>query len=454
MASRPVNSTEYSTMLTNLFNCVPYPVFCKDRQHRFVSLNDIECEYLGYSRDEMIGKSDSDFFPQEQCEVFWSVDDDVLNSAQIITNDEVITDSFGVVHQLRTKKGRISMPDGEELLVGISYVLDDASLVPQTEDDDQIFNAGTLSSIESLSQTWSRAKKSDSDYLRFKTSEITKLFLHDQEFLREFLSHIPFNAYYVDHSSNIVCANKQLQSLVNIEERVSCEALLRHSETRDLFRFIGGKRQYQENDSPETIIEKLIIENHEHVICLSQLPVIGITGRLHGVLNIFDLLKLDVEKGVNFEFYRKSSLFNRYETVVCQVRDCLHNSASTVFKLATQDTANLEIRSIEQLADITRISSEYAQKLDKLLAKRGISLKEWQVLNIVINFVYPTPSIIGKKLGVSNSAVSKMLDVMETKGLIERRRSRQEDRRKIRLWYTEAGYLAWLYGNKMTDHSM
>ena len=105
------NDAVLSSVLTNLFNTIPFPIFCKDQNHKFVALNDIECEYLGYSRQEMLGKSDLDFFPQKECDVFWAVDDEVLQSGQIISNDEVVTDAFGIVRRLCTKKGRIYTPE-------------------------------------------------------------------------------------------------------------------------------------------------------------------------------------------------------------------------------------------------------------------------------------------------------------------------------------------------------
>ena len=117
------------------------------------------------------------------------------------------------------------------------------------------------------------------------------------------------------------------------------------------------------------------------------------------------------------------------------------------------NTDEFKIKSIDQLQSISRASDEIWNKLDGLLKNKGVTLKEWQALNVIISFIYPTPTIVSQQLGVANSATSKLLDMLQTKGLIERR-YRQEDRRKIRLWYTEKGQQLWLYGKQMSERLM
>ena len=46
------------------------PIFVKDELHRWVLFNESFCQYLGYTREQLLGKSDPDFFPQDQATVF------------------------------------------------------------------------------------------------------------------------------------------------------------------------------------------------------------------------------------------------------------------------------------------------------------------------------------------------------------------------------------------------
>jgi len=71
------NSRAY---LDNILNAVANPIFVKDSEHRFVMLNDAMCEIIGKSRDILLGKSDYDFFPKEQADVFWAKDEEVFKS--------------------------------------------------------------------------------------------------------------------------------------------------------------------------------------------------------------------------------------------------------------------------------------------------------------------------------------------------------------------------------------
>ncbi|PHM11306.1 PAS domain-containing protein [Nostoc sp. 'Peltigera malacea cyanobiont' DB3992] len=50
--------------LHQIINGISDPIFVKDRQHRWVLLNDRYCDFVGHSREELIGKSDYNFFPQ------------------------------------------------------------------------------------------------------------------------------------------------------------------------------------------------------------------------------------------------------------------------------------------------------------------------------------------------------------------------------------------------------
>ena len=443
-----------SNALTNIFNSIPYPVFCKDRQHRFVSLNDTVCECLGYSREQMIGKSDLDFFPKNECEVFWALDDEVLRSGEVSTIEEVITDAYGIVRHLRTKKGRLRMPNGDNLLVGISFVLDDDALTIDASEEDKIFNAETLKSIEQLTQASLSSRLNDpatESYLSsLKVSKIPELFLHDKEFLQEFIDRIPYYACYMNHAANIVCCNSRLKKFAKVDNELEAMSNYASHDFKELCTFLVHDKQYANGGN---FCKSICVQDVEYLLCADFIPIVGSTGRMHGRLAVFDLQELEEEKGINLDYYKNSSMYSKFENTLAKLKSCIYESASSVLEFADQNCSEVKIKSFDQLQNISRASNELSHKLDKLLKQRGISLKEWQVLNIVVGFVYPTPSIVSQQLGVANSATSKLLDMLETKGMVERR-YRQQDRRKIRLWYTEKGHLTWLYGKKMGDSLM
>jgi two-component system, NtrC family, sensor kinase len=69
-----------AVFLLKILNGISDSVFVKDRQHRWVFLNDTACTLTGYSREELIGKSDYDFFPKTEADVFWENDELVFST--------------------------------------------------------------------------------------------------------------------------------------------------------------------------------------------------------------------------------------------------------------------------------------------------------------------------------------------------------------------------------------
>ncbi len=106
--------------IVNVVNTIGDPVFVKDEQHRMVLVNDAECALTGCSREELIGKSDPDFFPPEQAAVFWEMDDWVLKTGNDNVNEETITDAgTGELRTIVTRKTLYVDPSGRRFIVGV-----------------------------------------------------------------------------------------------------------------------------------------------------------------------------------------------------------------------------------------------------------------------------------------------------------------------------------------------
>lgn len=81
--------------LEKIINYIGDPIFVKDSQHRLILVNDAECALAGRTREDLLGKTDYDFFPKEQVDVFWQKDDEVLETGKENINEEEITDAHG-----------------------------------------------------------------------------------------------------------------------------------------------------------------------------------------------------------------------------------------------------------------------------------------------------------------------------------------------------------------------
>lgn len=110
---------ESKEFLSSLLNAIPEPVFVKDEKHKWIMLNDEACDMWGYSREEIIGKSDHDIFPKEQADVFWEKDDQVFRDGGTLVNEEKITRWDGEIRTISTVK-TLCVDDvtGEKFLIG------------------------------------------------------------------------------------------------------------------------------------------------------------------------------------------------------------------------------------------------------------------------------------------------------------------------------------------------
>lgn len=105
--------------LNSIINAIGDPIFVKDQEHRFVLANAAEAALAGRSPEDMRDKTDYDFFPRGQVDVFWQYDDEVLETGRENVNEEQITDVQGVTRFLSTRKTRHIDAQGNKYVIGI-----------------------------------------------------------------------------------------------------------------------------------------------------------------------------------------------------------------------------------------------------------------------------------------------------------------------------------------------
>jgi PAS domain S-box-containing protein len=110
---------EAQEYLDKIINAIADPVLVKDCEHRFVLVNDAECHLIGKTREEIIGRTDYDFFPKEQVDVFYQKDEGVFETGVENINEEEITDAQGITHIIVTKRTLYTDPGGDKYLVAI-----------------------------------------------------------------------------------------------------------------------------------------------------------------------------------------------------------------------------------------------------------------------------------------------------------------------------------------------
>jgi PAS domain S-box-containing protein len=92
--------------LNTVVDNLPVPLFAKSAQNgQFVLWNKASETLFGYPRDQVIGKTDYDYFPKEQADFFWEKDRETFASGEVIDIPEepILTKSFGT-RILHTRK--------------------------------------------------------------------------------------------------------------------------------------------------------------------------------------------------------------------------------------------------------------------------------------------------------------------------------------------------------------
>lgn len=121
--------------LDKIINSVADPIFVKDRQHCWTMVNDAFCAFMGYKRELILGKSDYDFFPKKEADVFWEKDELVFRTSQENINEEKFTDAKGMTHTIMTKKTLYVDVKGERLIVGVIRDITDIKRLENIKDE-------------------------------------------------------------------------------------------------------------------------------------------------------------------------------------------------------------------------------------------------------------------------------------------------------------------------------
>jgi len=171
---------ERADFLNLVINAINAPFFVKDRDHKWIMLNNAAVEMMGHSRDMLIGKSDYDIYPKQQADIFWKFDELVFKSGSSI-NEEQITWSDGSTHTIVTNKQLyIENSTGKKFIVGTIH---DVSGYKKIEDElrasehkyHELFdNANDYIITLDLDGHITNANRTLLNYLKSNLHEITK----------------------------------------------------------------------------------------------------------------------------------------------------------------------------------------------------------------------------------------------------------------------------------------
>ena len=127
-----IKRREIEDRLQKVIDNVPAVVYLKDRQGKYLLINDTYERNTGISREQVMGNTDADIFPVEIADAFMQVDKDVMEKDEGMQIEEKAPHPDGTMHDYWTNK--IPIKNEADLIIGILGVSLDISERKKTED--------------------------------------------------------------------------------------------------------------------------------------------------------------------------------------------------------------------------------------------------------------------------------------------------------------------------------
>jgi two-component system, cell cycle sensor histidine kinase and response regulator CckA len=106
------DSKEY---LNQIINCIGDPIFVKNRDHRYVLVNDAFCVFTGLSRESLTRLVDK----PKSAMPFWKEEEDVFITGKEILSENIFSDVQGASRTVMTRKFLLIDKNGNKQVVGV-----------------------------------------------------------------------------------------------------------------------------------------------------------------------------------------------------------------------------------------------------------------------------------------------------------------------------------------------
>jgi PAS domain S-box-containing protein len=109
-------------LLSSLIDSVPNLIFYKDKNSRYIGCNHSFATYMGHTESEIIGHTDVDLLGEEMARPYHETDKKLLESKQLMMNEELITYPDGSQKRYETIKTTFNDVHGNvQGIIGISF---------------------------------------------------------------------------------------------------------------------------------------------------------------------------------------------------------------------------------------------------------------------------------------------------------------------------------------------
>ena len=211
------NARRESALLSQLIGTIPDRVYFKDRDYRFVKVNGAALQALGVkSEQEVIGRRDSDFYPEDFAEKSLMDDRFVIETGQNLTGtEEVLTMPDGAKRWYSTTKVPLRDPQGN--VNGLMGITRDVTGLKTTETRLRESNARlkvALARAGELAEKAEAANSAKSDFLANMSHEI-RTPMNGVIGMTDLLLETGLNNEQMEYAQTIRTCGEALLSLIN-----------------------------------------------------------------------------------------------------------------------------------------------------------------------------------------------------------------------------------------------
>ncbi|NET49185.1 MAG: diguanylate cyclase, partial [Merismopedia sp. SIO2A8] len=107
--------------LNSVINSIPDPIFVKDKDYRWVVLNEAYCQFIGHSKEELLEKTESEVLPTSQAYEFRAQDELTFATNGSQESEGELTNAQGYTYNVAMKRTLHQDGAGNLFLVGVIH---------------------------------------------------------------------------------------------------------------------------------------------------------------------------------------------------------------------------------------------------------------------------------------------------------------------------------------------
>jgi PAS domain S-box-containing protein len=272
-------------LLRALMDNMPDTIYIKDTNGCFLDVNPLQVAVTkGKSREEMIGKTDYNFYPKDIADIFNKDDMHVIKTGEAVINKEEI--GFAPDGNIRVKlTTKVPFFNDDGNVAGLVGIGRDISKIKETEEK-LIEQTQHLQEINVLLEERQEEINQQSDEL----SEQNKILEAERTLLRTLIDNLPDSIYIKDTHHRFITVNKYLLELLNINDLKDIEG----KTDRDFFPKEMAEKYARDEDNliqtgnPIVDMEETSLDKHGNIIYLhtTKVPIRNVDGKVTGIVGI------------------------------------------------------------------------------------------------------------------------------------------------------------------------